>query len=218
MEPKFFQLPVCVGDVTLRVAKGHFATSHSHINYFMDVTRQKASLGEATAVAQQLAERYLSAMKIDTILCLDGTRVIGACLARQLTQGETATVNRGQDICILRDERDESGCVRFRENNRHMVEGKTVLLLMASVTTGKTALTAMESVRRTGGEVVGIVALYSSLRELGGMEIAALFDLSDLPDYASYDPKHCPLCEKKVPLDATVNSFGYASCEKMAGD
>ena len=38
MEPKFFKIPVCVGDVTLRVAKGHFATRNSHINYFIDVT------------------------------------------------------------------------------------------------------------------------------------------------------------------------------------
>ena len=55
----FFKLPICVGDVTLRVAKGHFATTHSHINYLIDVTAQKASLNEATSVAQQLVESYL---------------------------------------------------------------------------------------------------------------------------------------------------------------
>ena len=86
MAPKFFKLPVCVGDVTLNVAKGHFATSHSHTNYFIDVTAQKASLREAEAVAQQLAEHHLSNTMVDTILCLDGTRVIGTCLARELTQ------------------------------------------------------------------------------------------------------------------------------------
>ena len=82
MEPKFFKLPVCVGDVTLNVARGHFATSHSHTNYFIDVTAQKASLKEAEAVAQQLVEHHLSNTMVDTILCLDGTRVIGTCLAR----------------------------------------------------------------------------------------------------------------------------------------
>ena len=57
MEPRFFKIPVCVGDVTLRVAQGHFATRHSHINYFIDVTRQQSCLQEAEAVAQQLAQR-----------------------------------------------------------------------------------------------------------------------------------------------------------------
>ena len=36
MEPRFFKIPVCVGDVSLNVAKGHFATRNSHTNYFID--------------------------------------------------------------------------------------------------------------------------------------------------------------------------------------
>ena len=38
-------------NLTLRVAKGHFATSHSHINYYIDVSMQKTRLSEAKAVA-----------------------------------------------------------------------------------------------------------------------------------------------------------------------
>ena len=41
-------------NVFLRVAKGHFATSHSHTNYFIDVTTQKTRLSEAKAVAKEL--------------------------------------------------------------------------------------------------------------------------------------------------------------------
>ena len=179
MEPNFFQLPVCVGDVTLRVAKGHFATRHSHINYCIDVTAQKASLTEATAVAQQLAERYLAGTPIDAILCLDGTRVIGACLGRQLTRTDSPSVNAGHESYILRAERDGCDRILFRDN--------------------------------AGGQVAGIAAIYSSLREMEGVPVSALFDLSDLPDYASHDPEQCPLCRRGVPLDAEVNSFGYAT-------
>ena len=210
MQPNFFRLPVCVGDVTLRVAKGHFATNHSHINYLIDVTAQKASLAEASAVAQQLAERHLSSTLIDAILCLDGTRVIGTCLARQLTQAGPRFINEGQDIFVLRDERGENGRILFRDNARHMVEGKNVLILMASVTTGETAATSMESIRYYGGHVTGIAAIYSSLREMEGVEVSALFDLSDLPDYASYGAHQCPLCKAGLPLEAVVNSFGYS--------
>ena len=96
MEPKFFKLPVCVGDVTLRVAQGHFATRNSHINYFIDVTRQQSCLQDAEAVAQQLAQRLVSNTMVDTILCMDGTRVIGTCLARQLTQGGYRSMNANQ--------------------------------------------------------------------------------------------------------------------------
>lgn len=210
MEPKFFKLPVCVGDVTLNVAKGHFATSHSHINYFIDVTSQKASLNEATAVAQQLAQRHLSGVMIDTILCLDGTRVIGTCLARQLTQSGYRSINQGRDIYILRAEMDGNAQIIFRDNAKFMIEGKNVLILMASLTTGKTAARSMESIRYYGGRVAGIAAIYSPLKETEGVPISALFDLSDLPDYADYEPHDCPLCKQGIPLDAVVNSFGYS--------
>ena len=41
MEPRFFKIPVCVGDVSIRVYKWNFATRNSHTNYFVDVTDQK---------------------------------------------------------------------------------------------------------------------------------------------------------------------------------
>ena len=44
------KLPTNKSSLFLRVAKGHFATSHSHINYYIDVTTQKARLSEAKAV------------------------------------------------------------------------------------------------------------------------------------------------------------------------
>ena len=210
MGPKFFQLPICVGDVTLRVAKGHFATSHSHINYFIDVTGQKTSLREATAVAQQLADRYLVGVMVDTILCLDGTRVIGTCLAQRLTQGGYHAINAGQDIYVLEAEVDSAGKIIFRDNARFMVEGKHVLILMASLTTGKTAQQSMESIQYYGGHVAGIAAIYSRLTEMDGVPVAALFDCSDLPDYAGYPSQDCPLCKQGRPLDAVINSFGYS--------
>ena len=77
---EIIQLPVKRGDVPLRVARGHFATSHSHINYYVDIAKQKSRLSEAKAVAKQLARSYASNTAVDTILCLEGMTLIGACL------------------------------------------------------------------------------------------------------------------------------------------
>ena len=147
MEPKFFKIPVCVGDVTLRVAKGHFATRNSHINYFIDVTRQQSCLQEAEAVAQQLAQRLQANTMVDTILCMDGTRVIGTCLARLLTQEGGLSVNAGKEIYLLRENLSSGGQLIFRDNARFMLEGKNVLLLLASVTTGGTVRRGIECVQ-----------------------------------------------------------------------
>ena len=67
--------------VPLRVARGHFATNHSHINYYIDITYQKTRLSEAKATAYQLVSHFINDTPVDTILCLDGTAVLGACVA-----------------------------------------------------------------------------------------------------------------------------------------
>ena len=65
------KLPTKKSNLSLRVAKGHFATSHSHINYYIDVTTQKSRLSEAKAVAKELVAAYQHNTIVDTVLCLD---------------------------------------------------------------------------------------------------------------------------------------------------
>ena len=65
-------------NLPLRVARGHFATNHSHINYYIDLTLTKHRLSEARQAAKTLCGAYSASTIIDTILCLDGTEVIGA--------------------------------------------------------------------------------------------------------------------------------------------
>ena len=210
MEPKFFKIPVCVGDVTLRVAQGHFATRNSHTNYFIDVTRQQSCLQEAEAVAQQLAQRLPYAM-VDTILCMDGTRVIGTCLARQLTQPGSGRVNEGREIYLLRENMSSGGQLIFRDNARFMLEGKNVLILLASITTGSTVEKAMRCVRYYGGNVAGVASIYSHVKEVDGVQVMSLFNTGDLPGYASYAPQECPLCKQGLDVDAVVDTFGYSA-------
>lgn len=209
MEPKFFNIPVCVGDVTLRVAQGHFATRNSHTNYFIDVTRQQSCLQEADAVAQQLAQRLASSTMVDTILCMDGTRVIGTCLARKLTESSYNSVNSGKEIYLLRENVSADGKLIFRENARFMLEGKNVLLLLASITTGSTVEKGMRCIQYYGGSVAGVASIYSHLKEVSGTPVVSLFDTEDLPGYASYPQQDCPLCREGKEVDAIIDKYGY---------
>lgn len=70
--------------ISLNVTPGHYATSSSHINYYIDMTSLKSRRSEAHAAAKVLAARYAATTIIDTIVCLDGTNVIGAYLADEL--------------------------------------------------------------------------------------------------------------------------------------
>ena len=207
MEPRFFKIPVCVGDVSLNVAQGHFATRNSHTNYFVDVTSQQSCIRDAEAAAQQLAQRLM----VDTILCMDGTRVIGTCLAQKLTQGGFRSINAGREIYVLREHLGTNGKLIFRDNARPMLEGKNILLLLASVTTGGTVRRGIECIQYYKGNVAGIAAIYSHLKEIDGIPVVSLFDTNDLPGYASYLPEECPMCREKQELDAVVDKYGYSA-------
>ena len=47
MAIQLFKYPTSNSSLSLRVARGHFATSHSHINYYIDLTMTKHRLSEA---------------------------------------------------------------------------------------------------------------------------------------------------------------------------
>ena len=53
-------LPTLRGNVPLRYARGHFATNHSHINYYIDITYQKTRLSEAKTTARQLVSHFIN--------------------------------------------------------------------------------------------------------------------------------------------------------------
>lgn len=80
------KMPIRHGSAPLRVARGHFATNHSHINYYVDITYQKTRLSEAKDSARQLVANFVNDTPVDTVLCLDGTGVVGTCLAQELTK------------------------------------------------------------------------------------------------------------------------------------
>ena len=203
-------LPIRRGNVPLRVAKGHFATNHSHINYYIDITYQKTRLSEAKDIARQLVTRFRSSTLIDTILCLDGTEVIGTCLADELTKGGFRSVNSHQTIYILTPEYNANSQIIFRDNFKPMIKGKHVLVLMASMTTGFTLKRSIEAIGYYGGFVSGAAALYSAVELDEQLPITSVYTLDDLPDYQSFESNECPYCKQGIPLDALVNSHGYS--------
>ena len=203
--------PVRYGTTPLRVAQGHFATNHSHINYYIDITYHKSRLSEAKDTAYQLVNHFVQDTVVDTILCLDGTAVLGTCLAEELTKSGFRTINQHKTIYIAEPEYNSNSQIIFRDNIKPMIEGKTVLILMASVSTGFTAHKAMEAIGYYGGRIAGVAAIYRAVDEIAGYPVHSIYSIADIPDYESYDYRDCPYCKKGMKIDALVNSFGYSA-------
>ena len=90
------------------------------------------------------------------------------------------------------------------------LRGKHVLLLLGSITTGRSLATILESVHYYGATVSGACAIFSAVDGARGIKVAAALHASDVPDYESYQTSECPLCKQKLPIDALVLSFCYS--------
>ena len=195
------------GNVTLTVAKGHFATNHSHINYYIDITNQKNRLADAKAAAAELAKYYYNT-KIDTILCMDSMALVGAFLA-DILSSNARSVNDPSTICVVEPEHNSNGQMFFRDNVKHHIRNKNVLVLVASASTGYTAKRGISGTAYYGGKVVGIAGIYRAVDDVAGIPIQSIYSPADLPDYQRFDYNECPYCKAGRDLDAMVHTNGY---------
>lgn len=198
-------------DLYLRAAKGHFATSHIHSNYYIDVAVQKSRLSEAKAVAEDIATHYkYTSTVIDTILCLDGMEVVGACLADKLIKNNTVNTNAHGTIYVVTPESTNASQLIFRDNIVPMIQSKHVLILAVSVSSGYTANMAVDAIRYYGGSVAGIASIFATQSSCGGVAVKSVFDPNDIPDYSTYPSHECPLCKAGEKVDALVNCHGFS--------
>ena len=211
MAIKLIQYPHRNGNVPLRFAKGHFATRHSHLNHYIDMTMTKHRLSEAREAAEALCAQFKLSTVIDTILCLDGTEVIGACMASELTRAGYMNMNAHRTIYVATPEHTSGSQLIFRDNTAPMIVGKHVLVLAASVATGYTAQAAIEAIRYYSGIPVGVCSIFACVPECEGFPVISIYNKDDLDGYASYSSRECPMCKAGVKLDALVNSHGVSS-------
>ena len=94
MAMNLVKLPTGKPNLQLRVSKGHYATSHSHINYYIDVTLTKFRLSEARAAAAELVREY----KSTTIYVVTPEHTTGSQL---LFRENTAPMIAGKHVLVL---------------------------------------------------------------------------------------------------------------------
>ncbi len=210
MENRYTKIFTTGTNAALKVTPGHFATNHSHINYYLDMTTLKTRVNEAQQVAKTLGGMYLYNTIVDTIVCMEGTEVIGAFIAEELTKSGLHSMNMHQTIYVVRPEFNNNSQIIFRENLVPMIRGKHVIILMATITTGNSVNKAIESIQYYGGLLQGVSAVFSAVEQINDIPIRSVFGKKNVPDYADYDYRDCPLCKAGKPLDALVNAFGYS--------
>ena len=119
-------------ELQIKIIPGHFATSHSHVNYYIDMTSVKTKHLMAKNAARELAASYINTA-VDTIVCLDGTEIIGALDVYKRQDGNhAAAVQRKLDDKLVQKPRIPVGIVLLRRN--HLFPGRIVLIRPVSYT------------------------------------------------------------------------------------
>lgn len=210
MEWEYMKIPSKTNNqVLLRAIRGHFATSNSHVNYYLDMTTVKTRQSEAKAVAKSMKMEYVTNTIVDTIVCMDGCEVIGAYLAEELSEAGFMCRNAHKSIYVVTPEFNLNGQMIFRENLAPEIRGRHVLLILASASTGETIKRSIECIQYYGGIIQGISAIFSSISEVEGFKVDSIFNSNDLPDYQKHDPHDCPYCKDGIRLQAIVSGYGY---------
>ena len=119
------------------------------------------------------------------------------------------TINRHETLYVVSPEVNNSQII-FRDNNKGAIEGKHVVLLLATTTTGESVRRALESIQYYGGTVVSVGSIFSTVDNVDGHSVEKLFSDAEVLNYEAYSVHDCPFCKKGHKIEAMVNGFGYS--------
>lgn len=195
--------------ISMNVIPGHFTTRHFHTNHFLDLDDLKANASIAKDVAIELALPYLTTTLVDTIVCMEGTEVIGAYLAEELLKEGVSVLNTEREIHVVTPISNVNMKLMFQSNKQELISNRNIIVLVSSISSGITLNSALECLSYYGGRVVGISALFNAGSIKLDQEINSMFTNKDIPNYQLFSPNECPMCKEGRKLDAIIVHDGY---------
>ena len=195
--------------IFMEVTPGHFTTGNIHTNYYLDVSNMKANALIAKDIAKELAIPYFSSTLVDTIICMENTKVIGAFLAEELSQEGAMAMNSGGELHVITPKSTTDRKLIFYDNEVDWVQNKNILLLTAMISSGQTLSNALECISYYDGIITGISSLFLASDAELNEKIHTLFTSDDIPGYKASDSDRCGMCMAGEKLDACISGDGY---------
>ena len=137
--------------IKLTIYPGHYATSHAHVDNYISMTEVRTNASMAAETAEELAKVF-KYMQVDTIICLEFTQNIGALLARELS-GSRREINSGKDIHVITPSINSNNQLTFTSDTQPFVTNQNVLILLSTISTGRSLSRAQECVGYYGGRL-----------------------------------------------------------------
>lgn len=204
--------PISLGKnpaIVMNVSPGHFTTSHFHLTHYLDLDDMKSNSSVARDVARELASPYLLTTLVDTIVCMEGTEVIGAYMAEELLYGGNSAINGGREIHVVTPVNNVNRQLIFHNNTQELIDEHNIILLVSSISSGITLKSALECLSYYNGKIAGVSALFNAFPEKSEQVIHSLFTSKDIPEYETFKPRQCEMCKAGRKLDAIIMPGGY---------
>ena len=193
--------------IKLTIYPGHYATSHAHVDNYISMTEVRTNSMMTYETAVELAKVF-KYIQIDTVICLEYTQNIGALLAQELTTGRRE-VNSGSEIHVITPSINSNNQLTFASDAQPFVTNRNVLILLSTISTGRSLSRAQECISYYGGKLVGIGAIFSAIDQSNGVPVHSIFAPEDLGSYNNYHSDECPMCRAGRKLDGFITTGGY---------
>jgi len=182
------------------IPNGHFVgVSGLHFDTYVNKDALLPHTRDISAICELFAQKYKDAA-IDVV----AAPALGGIILSQWTAYHLTELTHREVLGVYTEKTPENEQI-FNRGYEKYVEGKRVLVLEDSTTTGQSVMKVVRALREAKGEVVAVCVMVNRDQDRVNERTLGIpfSSLAELP-IISYEQKDCPLCKNDVPISTTL--------------
>lgn len=178
----------------------HFVyTSGKHGSVYVNKDAVYPHIKETSQIGKLFAEKFKN-KDIDVV----AAPALGGIILSQWTAYHLSKLKK-KDILAVYTEKTADNDQVFTRGYDKLVKNKNVLVIEDLTTTGGSVRKVVDTVKATGGKVVGIgVMINRDPKNVTSDVVGGPFVSLGILKAEAFDEKKCPLCKKGVPINVSV--------------
>ncbi len=179
---------------------GHFVyTSGKHGSVYVNKDAVYPHTKEASQIGQLFAEKFKN-KNIDVV----AAPALGGIILSQWTAYHLSKLQKKEVLGVYTEKTAENNQI-FTRGYDKLIKGKNVLVIEDLTTTGGSVRKVVDTVRATGGKVVGIgVMINRDPKKVTSIVVGGPFVSLGILKAEAFDEAKCPFCKKGIPINTNV--------------
>jgi len=182
------------------VSNDHFVgASGLHFDTYVNKDALLPHTKEVSRICELFAQKYKD-QNIEVVVA----PALGGIILSQWTAYHLSQLT-GREVLAIYTEKTSTKDQIFTRGYDKYIEGKRILILEDSISTGGSVIKVIRAVKEAHGDIIGVSVMVNKDPEKLNSETfgAPLSSLCDLP-INLYSAENCPLCIGNVPINKTL--------------